>query len=578
MLIGIDLGTTNSLCSVFQDGKPTLIPNAHGELLTPSVVGILDDGQCVVGAAAKELRVLKPEQTASRFKRLMGTDQKIKISGKKFTAPELSSLLLQSLKKDAELFLKEAVTAAVISVPAYFNDNQRRATKLAGELAGLTVRRIVNEPTAAALTYGFHDRDAEKSLLVIDLGGGTFDVTLMDVFEGTLEIISTAGESVLGGEDFTDRFVANILKERKLNLETAELKYPLMVARLQEECEQAKRLLGKQDSVEIRVPNKDGLFEENEPPVTLTMEQFRKISENLMQRISQPILKVLRDARKGIDELGDVVFVGGATRMPLVEEFIVEKLRKTPLCDVNPDEVVALGAAIQAALIADDRAVDDLVMTDVCPFTLGVDICKEFGNQMIDGYFFPIIHRNTTIPVSREEPVSTVFDNQTEMTVRVFQGEHRKVENNSFLGELHVKGIPRGPKGKHVLIRFTYDMNGILEVETVISESGKKASVVLTNSSKSLDKRELQNALKKMQEIKFYPRDDSVNRKLLLFSERMVGEVSPYHRESLEMAIDQFEQGMSSGDRETFESTRQNLISILAELGISYDGEDTQSE
>ncbi len=570
MILGIDLGTTNSLCAVFQDGKPVLIPNAHGEILTPSVVGLLDDGQVIVGAAAKELRVTKPAQAASRFKRLMGTEQKIQIGSKFFTAPELSSLVLKSLKADAEAFLKEAVVDVVISVPAYFNDYQRRATKFAGELAELNVLRIINEPTAAALTYGFHDRNADKSLLVIDLGGGTFDVTMMEIFEGNLEIISTAGESILGGEDFTDRIVSSILKKREINFEAAELKFPMMIARLSQECEQAKQLLSQQEQATIRIPQQDGTFSESPEEVTLTRESFKEETQHLLDRISRPVLKTLRDARKGIEDVGDVIFVGGATRMFLMEEFVTTKLKQAPLCEINPDEVVALGAAVQAALIADDRAVDDMVMTDVCPFTLGVEISHEFGSRIATGYFMPIIHRNTTIPVSKEDSVATLHDNQTEMSIRVFQGEHRKVEGNLFLGELKVRGIPSGPKEKVVLIRFTYDLNGILEVEAIIDETGKKASVVLANNAQGLDERELRQAVKKLQKLKYYPRDDSRNRRLLLFCENLVGEVSPHQREGLEMVINQYEDAMASGEREYFESARENLLIALSELGVNY--------
>ncbi len=241
-LVGIDLGTTNSLVAVFVEGRPRLIPNVHGSYLTPSVIGVLDDGQVLIGDAARELRVTKPERCASTFKRLMGTDQKLRLATLEFTAPELSSLVLKSLKHDAEAFLKAEVTEAVITVPAYFNDNQRKATKMAGELAGLKVRRIVNEPTAAALTYGFHDRGGDKKIIVIDLGGGTFDVTLMEIFEGTLEIVATAGESFLGGEDFTERLVAWVLNQSGEELELAELKRPLKVSRLRHECELGKRI------------------------------------------------------------------------------------------------------------------------------------------------------------------------------------------------------------------------------------------------------------------------------------------------------------------------------------------------
>ncbi|MBW3539248.1 MAG: Hsp70 family protein, partial [Planctomycetes bacterium] len=280
-IVGIDLGTTNSLCAVFEDGRPRLLRNSVGEVLTPSVVGVLDDGRVLVGAAARELRVTRPERCASCFKRFMGTDKTLSLGGQKFSAAELSSLVLKSLKEDAEKDLGEEILEAVITVPAYFNDNQRKATRLAGELAGLTVRRILNEPTAAALCYGFHDRLADKKILVIDLGGGTFDVTLMEIFEGTLEIIATAGESFLGGEDFTDRLVATLLKHEGLTLEAAELKQPLRVARLREECERAKRRLASDETVTIRYPEENGEFPEKPRTASVSRAKFASVVERL---------------------------------------------------------------------------------------------------------------------------------------------------------------------------------------------------------------------------------------------------------------------------------------------------------
>ena len=422
-IIGIDLGTTNSLCGYFDGEKPVLIANAHGQLLTPSVVGILDNGEVVVGSAAKELRVTNPNRCASCFKRWMGTSQKVELAGRKYTPVELSSLVLQSLKKDAETSLNAEITEAVITVPAYFNDNQRKATKQAGEMAGLKVRRIINEPTAAALTYGFHDRDADKKLIVIDLGGGTFDVTLMEIFEGTLEIISTAGESMLGGEDFTDRIVSAVFKQEDLALETAELKQPLRVSRLRQECETAKRELASTGQSTIRVPNSKGEFDSSSRKFKLTRDAFASLCQPLFNRLQKPIAKALRDGDVSPDEIRDVILVGGSTRMLALNEFVAEYFGNRPLCSIDPDQVVGLGAAVQAALINDDRAVDDMVMTDVCPFTLGVEIAKEFGRRIDGGFFSPVIHRNTTIPVSKEEVFSTMMANQDEVRLRVFQGK-----------------------------------------------------------------------------------------------------------------------------------------------------------
>ncbi len=366
-VIGIDLGTTHSLCAVFREDGPVLIPNLHGGFLTPSVVGMLESGEIVVGSAAKELRVTHPERTASCFKRYMGSDRTISLGKNTLRPYELSSLVLKSLVSDAEKFLGTSVLEAVITVPAYFNEHQRQATKVAGELAGLRVKRIINEPTAAALVYGFHARDQERQLCVIDLGGGTFDVTVMEVFEGTLEIRATAGESMLGGEDFTDRIVSAVLQNEKLALEVAELKHPLRVARLRDECEQAKRKLSNEEVVRIRLPDLDGTIPENPKEFRVDRKAFADLSEALMQRISTPIDRALRDARLSPQEIDDVLLVGGATRMQLLRDHVASYFGKPPIMEFNPDEVVALGAAIQAALIENDTAVNDMVMTDVCP-------------------------------------------------------------------------------------------------------------------------------------------------------------------------------------------------------------------
>ena len=573
-IVGIDLGTTNSLCAVFKDSTPQLLKNVHGDYLTPSVVGVMDDGQVLVGAPARELRVTHPEKCCSCFKRWMGTEHDVVLNGRNFNPIELSSLVLRSLKDDAESSLNETIQHAVITVPAYFNDNQRKATKQAGEMAGLKVSRIINEPTAAALTYGFHDREAEKHLIVIDLGGGTFDVTLMEIFEGTLEIISTAGESMLGGEDFTDRLVAVVLKKQGLHLETAEMKHPVMVARLREECDLAKKALAEAGIAEIRNPKADGSIDPEAKAIKINQDSFASICSKLIERLKGPINRAIRDGRMTPESIDEVILVGGATRMPILKNFVKEHFGKSPKTNFDPDQVVALGAAVQAALINDDDAVDDMVMTDVCPFTLGIEITKEFGGQLSTGYYEPLIHRNTTIPVSKEKEFYTIEAGQTAVELRVFQGEARKVDDNLELGKLWVEGIPPGPSGQPFRVRFTYDMNGILEVEAIIPQTGKRFQLVLTQHAKSLTESEIQEAVAKMKEIKFYPRDDAQNQRLVLFCERMVGEISQYERGQLEEAIDAFEHAMSSGEREFFDTARQNLMMVLSALGIEYKSND----
>jgi len=570
-IVGIDLGTTNSLCAVFQEGAPRLIPTALGQVLTPSVVGVLEDGQVVVGGAAKQLRVTQPERCVSCFKRWMGTGKRIAIGGQEFNSTELSSLVLRSLKEDAEKFLGTQVRDAVITVPAYFNDNQRKATKLAGEMAGFIVRRIINEPTAAALVYGFHDRQADKKLVIVDLGGGTFDVTVMEVFEGTLEIISTAGETQLGGEDFTSRIVGWALQKRGRQLETAELQLPLHVSRLREDCETAKRSLVTAEQARIRIPSDKGEFPDNPDVIELTRAELHQITDPLVKRLARPLSRALRDARVAPEEVAEVVLVGGATRGLEVQKFVEEFFDKPAHARFNPDEVVALGAAVQAALITDDAAVSDMVMTDICPFTLGIDIVKDFGRREVDGFFLPVIHRNTTIPVSKEEVVQTMRPNQQRVTVNVYQGESRKVKENLLLGTLEVSGIPPGPSGQLIHIRFTYDLNGILEVEAFVPSTNKKFQTVLTQHAQNLGKKELDAAVARIQALKFYPRDDLKNQHLLQFAERVIGEVGMHQRDELEEALDSFEMALESGDRERFEYARQGLLVVLSSLGFPHE-------
>ena len=571
LLIGIDLGTTNSLCAVFRDGEPELIPGAHGRFLTPSCVGILETGEIVVGEAALELSITHPQRCASWFKRAMGTDKRFDLAGKEFTAQELSSLVLRSLLADAETHLGSKVEKAVITVPAYFNDHQRQATRIAAQLAGLSAQRIVNEPTAAALTYGLADREADRKLLVFDLGGGTFDVTLMESCDGVLEIVATAGESHLGGEDFTDRIADWALSSIGETLEVSELQAPLRVARLRSQAEAAKRALGEHDRTTLKMPSTEGCTDETAKEIELTRELLAEVSAPLLQRLDGPIGRVLRDGRCELDELDEVILVGGATRMPLIREFVERRLRREPSCSLDPDEVVARGAAIQAALIEDDRSVEDLVMTDVCPFTLGVEVTKEFGSRQKDGYFMPVIHRNTTIPVSKEETVSTLHAGQRIIKVRVFQGESRRVEENLLLGEFEVSGIPARERGAPVTLRFTYDMNGLLEVEAIIEETGKKFRSLFTQHVRNLSETEIELAAARLRTLKFYPRENANHQKLLQFGARIVGEIGTYQREGLEQAIDFFENELNGNDREGFQQARQDLLLLLSQLGHPFE-------
>ncbi len=574
--VGIDLGTTNSLCAIFRDGRPQLVPNAVGDVLTPSVVAIPEDGPgapVLVGAAARDVRVRFPQRTAAVFKRLMGTDRTVSVAGRTFSAPELSALVLRSLREDAEVALGEPVTDAVITVPAYFNDLQRNATKRAGEIAGLRVRRILNEPTAAALAYGFHDRDAERTLMVLDLGGGTFDATLMESYAGVLEIQGTAGESFLGGEDFSARIAAWALGQVGIQMEALELADPPRLARMLHEAERAKRALSTAESAAVRIPDEQARVHPDSRAVRISREQFAALVEPLLERIERPVRRVLADAGKQPGDVHDVILVGGATRMPLVAALARRIFEgREPISQLDPDHVVALGAAVQAALTDRDESVADLVMTDVCPFTMGVEISRRLHTEYNPGYFMPIIERNTTIPTSRVRTVQTLVAGQTSLTLRVFQGESRRVADNTLLGELLVTGIPSGPAGQSVGVRFTYDLNGILEVEAEVSRTGQRHRTVLTHHVKGLSDAEVRAALAKMQRLKSYTRDAQSDQSLLRFAERVYAELRADERSELDRMLTQFESALQQGDRVLLDAIREALLALLADCGHGYDG------
>ncbi len=548
--VGIDLGTTNSLIAVMGDDGPELIANSLGELLTPSIVAIDQDGALLVGRAAKELQVRFPDRCASIFKRFMGSDWTTKIAGKSFSAKELSSLVLRSLKSDAEAKLGHPVVDAVITVPAYFNERQRTDTIEAGKLAGLNVRRIINEPTAAAIAYGLREHASERILTVVDLGGGTFDVSVVEQFEGVLEIRASAGEVFLGGEDFTTALVSQVLQTQGFSLETDELRHPLRVSRLRHECEQAKRKLTSQPSATVRVPDAQGNYTDAAPRVEVTRQQFDEWTERVLQKIEGPLRRAMGDAGLNRTQIDEVILVGGATRMPNVVARVTEWFGKAPLSRINPDEVVALGAAVQGGLVDRNAQVDDLVVTDVAPFTMGIEISQELGGRTRPGYFSPVINRNTTIPCSRVESFGTITANQTTVRLKVYQGESRRVEGNFLLGELSVEGIPHGPARTVVDVRFTYDLNGVLEVESTIQETGKKQTLVITRNSSGLNEKQIAEAVRAMQAMKLHPRDEAVNRYLLRRAERVYQELPLSERHYLADLLHGYEDAMESGDIE----------------------------
>jgi molecular chaperone HscC len=581
MIIGIDLGTTFSAAAHMTSDGPRLIPNALGDNLTPSVVGFDKDDTVFVGSAAKELAVLHPDRCAAVFKRYMGSSWKVRLGKRDFTAEELSSLILRSLKQDAEAHLGSPVDSAVITVPAYFNDNQRKATIRAGQLAGLAVERIFNEPTAAAIAYGLHEAGEEKVIAVFDLGGGTFDVSIVDLFDGAVEVRASSGEAFLGGEDFTQTLAARVLESRGIVFERAELETPALVARVLQQCEAAKRLLSRQATAQVRIPNRDGQYVDPVDEVQISRDDFTKWTEHILARVELPIRRAIGDAKLNRTDITEVILVGGATRMPTVVQRVTEIFQKEPRSRLNPDEVVALGAAVQAGLVARESSLDDLVVTDVSPFTLGVEISKQIGTEYRGGYFLPIISRNTTIPVSRVQRLSTLQANQTQLRVGVYQGEARRTEDNLLLDDFVVQGIPRGPAGQEIDIRFTYDLNGVLEVEATVVETKRKVSVVITKHARGVSPAEIERAVAAMAAIKTHPREETANRFLIKRAERIYQELSVFHRDHLAELLDGFESVLDLQDRAAIDRYRNEMEIFLSQFELresAGDDDDAASE
>lgn len=518
MIIGIDLGTTNSLVSVWRDGQSHIIPNALGENLTPSCVSIDEDGSVLVGRAAQERLQTHPNRSAALFKRYMGSEKKIRLAGKEFRPEELSSMVLRSLKADAENFLGEAVEEAIITVPAYFSDAQRKATRVAGQLAGLKVERLLNEPTAAALAYGMQDVAAESKFLVFDLGGGTFDISILEMFEGVMEVRASAGDNFLGGEDFATLLCEAFVEKSGLRASMdGMLRTPQQDQRLRDEAEKVKRQLSDAASVTMRMQ-----YGEQEYKWLIDEEAFTKLAEPLLARLRAPIERALRDARIRAATLDKIVLAGGATRMPMVRKLVSRMFGRFPLVHFNPDEVVALGAAVQAGLKMRDSALDEVVMTDVSPYSLGIAISRQVGpNQYIPGHYLPIIERNMVVPVSRVENITTIQDNQKELHVAIYQGESRLVKDNVYLGTIQFPVPPKKAGQIAVDVRFTYDLNGILEAEATVTGTDQVHKLVIAENPGVMSPEQIEQRFQELEHLKIHPRSQAENRALMARAERL---------------------------------------------------------
>jgi molecular chaperone DnaK len=489
--VGIDLGTTNSVVSVLEGGEPTVIANAEGSRTTPSIVAFAKNGEVLVGEVAKRQAITNPDRTIRSVKRHMGSDWSVDIDSKKYTAQEISARTLQKLKRDAEAYLGEQVADAVVTVPAYFSDAQRTATKEAGEIAGFNVLRIINEPTAAALAYGLDKGDLEQTVLVFDLGGGTFDVSLLEIGEGVIQVLATSGDNHLGGDDWDDRIIKHLVQTFQGQNGVDLGKDKMALQRLKEAAEKAKIELSATTQTSINLPyitaGPDGPLHMD---ITLTRAEFQRLTQDLLNRTKAPFEQAVRDANISIDKIDDVILVGGSTRMPAVSDVVKELTGKEPHKGVNPDEVVAVGAALQAGVLKGE--VKDVLLVDVTPLSLGI--------ETKGGVFTKLIERNTKIPVQRSEIFTTADDNQPSVLIQVFQGEREIAQYNKRLGTFELTGLPPAARSvPQIEVSFDIDENGIVNVSAKDLGTGKAQSMTISGGS-SLPKEDIERMMREAQD------------------------------------------------------------------------------
>ncbi len=557
MIIGIDLGTTNSLVAYFTEEGPKIIPNRLGKNLTPSVVSIDEEEQVYVGELAVERMLLYPDSAASVFKRDIGSKKQFKLLNKTFLAEELSSLVLRALKEDAESYLGEEVTEAVISVPAYFDDARRRATKRAGELAGLKVERIISEPTAAAIAYGLYQSQEQARFLVFDLGGGTFDVSILELYDTILEVRAVAGDNFLGGEDFTavleNMFFDKHHELNRLSLDEKTLRH------IHKQADMCK--LGFSDKRVSKMSCKvgDQIYD-----LEVDLSDYEDECLELLDRIRRPVKRSLADAHIRLSDIDKVVLVGGATKSPVIRRFVSKLFKMIPDTNINPDEAVALGAAIQGAMKERKDSIKEVILTDVCPFTLGTEVVREWENhQYENGVFCPIIDRNTVIPASRTERLYTVRDNQDKIRINVLQGESRFAANNLSLGELLIDIPPAKAGEESVDVTYTYDINSILEVEVKVTSTEQVMKKVFLGRDVDMTPEEIEERLKTLSYLKIHPRDREENKYLLLRGERVYEESLGDDRLFVERAIRKFEKALDTYDQGLIEEAKDEFKRFL---------------